>query len=79
VKRFGIFRKFGDGSRAFVTTSEDESSAKTTAILLKEQTGSDHLVFNLKTKIKAFDTGLYDRHLKKWNAMRSRNSERKSR
>jgi hypothetical protein len=72
MKRFGIFRKFKDGSRAFVTTSEDESSAKTTAILLKEQTGSDHLVFNLKTKIKAFDTGLYDRHLKKWNEVRAR-------
>ena len=79
MKRFGIFRRFTDGSRAFVRTSEDESSAKTTAILLKEQTGLDYLVFNLKTKIKAFDTGLYDRHLKNWNAMRSRNSERKSR
>ena len=72
MQRFGIFRKSSDGSRTFVTTSEDESSAKTTAILLKEQTGSDHLVFNLKTKIKAFDTGLYDRHLKKWNDMRGR-------
>ena len=72
MKRFGIFRKFSDGSRAFVTTSEDESSAKITALLLKEETGSDHLVFNLKSKIKTFDTGLYDRHLKKWNAMRAR-------
>jgi hypothetical protein len=79
MRRFGIFRKLSDGRLGFVTTREDESSAKTTAILLKEQTGSDHLVFNLKTKTKAFDTGLYDRHLKKWNAMRSRNSERQSR
>jgi hypothetical protein len=52
MKRFGIFRRFSDGSRAFVTTSEDESSAKITALLLKEETGSDHLVFNLKSKIK---------------------------
>ena len=72
MKRFGIFRKLDDGGRVFVVTSDDESIARTHALLLKEQTGTDYLVFNLKSKIKTFDTGLYDRHLKKWNAMRAR-------
>lgn len=72
TKRFGIFRKLEEGAREFVSVNDDESSAKTEAIFLKEQTGSDHVVFNLKTRIKAFDTELYDRHLKKWTAMNAR-------
>jgi hypothetical protein len=78
MKRFGIFKKLADGTRVFVGLNEDESSAKTRAILLKEQTGNDHLVFNLRTKRKKFETGLYDRHLKQWNDMRSRKPVRKS-
>jgi len=78
MKRFGIFKQFGDGTRVFVSVNEDVSLAKNSAILLKEQTGADHLVFNLRTKIKAFDTGMWDRHLKKWNPIRSRQPERKS-
>jgi hypothetical protein len=78
MKRFGIFRKLSDGSRVFVGVNEDESSAMTEAILLKEHTGRDYVVFNLKTKLKKFDTGLYDRHLKKWNDMKSRKVARKS-
>ena len=66
IKRFGIFRKLGDGTREFVSVSDDESSAKIEAIDLKEESGTDHVVFNLKTKIRKFDTELYDRHLKKW-------------
>jgi hypothetical protein len=64
MKRFGIFKKLADGKRVFVGLNEDESSAKTRAILLKEQPGTDFLVFNLRTKRKKFETGLYD-HLKK--------------
>ena len=71
MKRFGIFKKLADGTRAFVSVSDEESSAKTEAIRLKEQTGWDHLVFNLGAKKKRFDTGLYDRHLKRWNDTRN--------
>ena len=78
MTRFGIFRKLDDGGRLFVEVNDEESSAKTAAIVLKEQTGSDHLVFNLKTKMKKFDTGL-DRHLKRWNAMRGRKAQRSER
>jgi hypothetical protein len=76
MKRFGIFRKLEDGSRVFVGVNDDESTARTEAILLKELSGTDHLVFNLKTKIKKFDTGLYDRHLKKYGVS-SRKAARK--
>ena len=69
-KRFGIFRQVEDGSRVFVEVNDDESSAKTTAIILKEETGTDHLVFNLGTMRKVFDTELNDRRLKKWKTRR---------
>jgi hypothetical protein len=78
MKRFGIFKKLEDGSREFVGVNADESSAKTAAVLLKEQTGTDHLVFNLKTKRKKFETGLHDRNLKQWNGMRNRKPVRQS-
>jgi hypothetical protein len=71
TKRFAIFRKREDGTREFVSVSGDESSAKMEAIDLKEDTCVDYAVFNLKTKIRTFDTELYDRHLKKWNAMKA--------
>jgi hypothetical protein len=73
-----MFRQYEDGSRVFVAVDDNASTAKTQAKLLKEQSGWDHLVFNLRTMIKMFDTGLYDRPPRKWNAMRGRNSERKS-
>jgi hypothetical protein len=76
MKRFGIFRRLVDGRRIFVGVDEDESSAQTEAVILKEQTGWDHVVFNLKNKRKCFDTSLYDRNLRKWNAMRGRRTSR---
>jgi hypothetical protein len=78
MKRFGIFKKLEDGGREFVGISDDETSATTEAMLRKEHTGRDYMVFSLKTKRKKFDTGLYDRHLKKWNDMKSRKVARKS-
>jgi hypothetical protein len=77
TKRFGIFRKLQDGRRTFVAVRDDESSAKIEAVSLKEHTGSDHLVFNLKSKTKKFETGLYDRELKKYG-VKSRNRVKKT-
>lgn len=79
MKRFGIFKQLRNGTRKFVDLDEDESSARTEAIILKEQTGRDHSVFNLKTKRKAFDTCLHNRRLKKRNTLTGQKADHKLR
>jgi hypothetical protein len=72
MERFGIFKKLDGGRRVLVGVHDDAVAASTEALLLKEGTRADYLVFGLKSKRKTFDTELHGRHLKKWNDMKGR-------